>query len=58
MAKHGNPLKKNRKAGADKRAQVGALITPTAQLAKLDARLGKGVGASAERARLARLLES
>jgi len=45
-------LKLNRKEEADERAIVRETISPEKQIAILDLRLGKGVGAAKERARL------
>lgn len=42
---------------AQERAQVRAKRTPQQQLDLLDARLGKGVGAKKERAKLLKLIE-
>tara|TARA_B100000131_G_scaffold96317_1_gene93380 strand:+ start:263 stop:454 length:192 start_codon:yes stop_codon:yes gene_type:complete len=46
--------KRDRQEKAAARAKVRGDITPQQQLAILDSRLGKGVGATRERARLAR----
>lgn len=46
-----------RRAEAEKMAAVNALLSPTQKLEKLDKRLGVGVGAVKERARLARQIE-
>lgn len=45
--------RKNKHTEALERAAARAKLTPQEQLAKLDKRLGKGVGARRERARLA-----
>lgn len=45
-----------RRIGAAERAQYYATLTPEQKIAHLDARLGKGVGAEKERARLAKLI--
>lgn len=43
---------KRRQEGADDRQLVSDALTPKERLARLDRRLGKGLGAARERARL------
>jgi len=43
---------KKRKPAADERNELHGKMSPTQQLAQLDQRLGAGVGAKKERARL------
>lgn len=45
-----------RKQGAEERAQISSAQTPQERLAVLDQRLGVGVGAVRERARLAQVM--
>lgn len=46
-----------RRAKAEKMEAANALLSPTQKIAKLDSRLGVGVGAVKERARLAAQIE-
>lgn len=50
-------IRAKRRAEAEKMNAANALLSPTQKIAKLDARLGVGVGATKERARLARQIE-
>ena len=50
--------KENRKIGATSREEYNATLTVQQKIAKLDALLGKGVGAKRQRARYAKLLEA
>lgn len=49
--------KEERKKSAAERQQARQSLTPRQQLAILDERLGKGVGAAKERARLQALID-
>jgi len=46
-----------RRIEAEERQEVWAKLTPAQQLAALDARLGKDVGAKKQRARITKALE-
>jgi hypothetical protein len=50
--------KKHRVEEAKERQETWAKLGPKGQLAALDARLGKGVGATAQRARLQNLIDN
>lgn len=51
---HGKDRVQYRRSAATERAEVRASRSPAQQLAELDRRLGKGVGAKRERERLSR----
>lgn len=53
-----NDLKELRRKEALERQQRWESLTPAQQLEELDKRLGKGVGAKKQRARLERLIKS
>ena len=55
-ANQNKEAKEERRLGAAGRAEYFATLTPQQKLARLDARLGPGVGAVKERAKLAKAL--
>jgi hypothetical protein len=57
MSKNRNDRKGVRRIEAEGRAEEYAKLTPAQQIALLDARLGKGVGAVKQRARIAKAIQ-
>ncbi len=55
---NGRLAREYRRKGAKQRDEDRAQRTPQQQLALLDERLGKGIGAKKERARLQRLIDA